>query len=306
MIKQRTMGLAVAICAFGIITTPAFAAFQSYKDGTRGSGEIVELTLEAGGGTVSCQASTESQGTAGWTIENEGKPVTKGPDIAISPEKFGECDAKSGELKEVKAEVKGCEVETKDPGEETRATGKLLTNCIVKVGPCEIIAPASENKELTGTYVYSSGEKEENLILQPSISGVTTTTKGTCPGIKSSKEGKMSGVTQLLQISPVARVEYTISVNKYFYTPSNNTGTATITRRGSLERPNGVDNEELPNLFDEYFILEEAAYNICRTTKLYSFLESCNFNLTYSKRGSDLIIVHGLTQYYSAIEVSGT
>jgi hypothetical protein len=306
MIKQRTMGLAVAICVFGVITTPAFAEFQSYKDETRGSGEIVELNLESGGGTVSCQAYSESKSAAGWTIENEGKPATKGPDLAISVEKWGECNAKSGELKEVKAEVKGCEVEAKDPGEETRATGKLLTTCTVKAGTCEIIAEPKENKELTGTYVYSSGEKEENLILRPSISGVTTTTKGTCPGIKPSKEGKMFGVTQLLQISPVIRVEYTISVNKYYYTPSNNTGTATITRRGSLERPNGVENEELPNLGKKYFILEESAFNVCRTTKLYNPGESCNFNVTYSEPGSDLIIVHGLTQYYSAIEVSGT
>jgi hypothetical protein len=195
-----TASVLVATAAL-LVASSASGDFSSFS-GKNTSGETndQDLALEAGGATFQCFNEGLTSSPTQWLIENEKKPATTGPDLVLKVKSWGLCDALATELKS-EASVSTCELELKQPKEETSISAGLLSLCLIKAETqkkeiCEVKLEASLNKELKSTLLAFEGEENENLQLQYELSNVTAGVNKACEnvGIKPVKEkSKLTG-----------------------------------------------------------------------------------------------------------------
>jgi hypothetical protein len=294
--------IAVLAGALFVAATPAYAEFESPSGKTTGAGENVELNLEAGGGTITCQAFFEGASAAGWTIESEGKAATKGTELLLDIKKWGECKAKSSEIKELEATLSECELKIKAPGEETVASGEVVKTCIAKILFCEIKVEAGSEKNtgLKEIPVADSGEENENLIVQPAITNIKTIASG-CPGVKSSSEGKLKGIAEIKGARSKPTPDLRMSLTRVYFNINNvneRNGMVTVSNKGLMQKPTTWSIfESPPGTFESATIGETA----CKT-KLYAQFEKCSFATEVkAARGFQAWTVHGNGRVSSAL-----
>jgi hypothetical protein len=227
-----SLGLAVVVGALLLFAAPAFAEFEGIKTST-GTGEMYETILEAGGGTVTCQAYEESTSAAKWAIKNGKTEAEKGSNLLINIEKWGKCEAKSKELKGVPATLSECGLELVQTGTQNKVPVNIVKKCTVKAGTCEIGIAAGN--ELTKAFMADAEVENKNLLVEPEISNVVTTTSGVCAGVTGSKEGKLSGVAELKLVHLVLPV-FEITVTRQRYDANNRIGTLTIKNRTNAQQ----------------------------------------------------------------------
>ncbi len=269
--------IAVAMVVGGVMAAAAFGGFESPKKESTGKGESYGLGLEAGGATVLCGSGTTK---LAWTIEQAGKATTKGADLLVAIEKQGECIAESGELASTKATVSECKLESQEPNAEEAISGRITNNCIVTAGTCEIKLEGKENEHLEHLKLNAGGVENENVFLEPLISDVTTTTKGTCPGIKGTKEGRLFGDTEADSVRAAPHPEFTITVTPRRFTAGKENGTVKVTYTGAGEqRPSAWRRTlELPGIFAAISPVEE---ELCEA-KTYATGEKCEFKIEWN------------------------
>jgi len=304
MNMARTIIGAVVISALAFSATPAFAEFKSVTEETKGKGEVVELTLEAGGATVTCEALEELASAATWTILKEGTASTKGPDLQFSIGKWGKCTFHSLEVESASAEITACDLEMIEPGEEEKVKGKIAgTTCTIKALSCELKLEPLENESLTSLRLMASGENDGNMVVEPTVTNLTTTTKGVCPGVSSSKEGKLKGLVEATQVQPGDIPEFAIWASRLFLRETNNTATVTIARRfGGPSR--FVNFTEVTPIS---FTRQEPASNEC-VTLIYTSPELCSYNVTYNALlgvGAYSLQILGLNGVWSDVVIRG-
>lgn len=243
MKATTSLGLTIIVGALLLYAAPAFAEFEGSKSG--GSGEVTDATLEAGGGTVTCQAFEEGSSKAKWVIKNGTTEAEKGADLLVKVEKWGKCTAESSGIKS-EANFSECEMELV----QTSTSGKVLVNlpksCTIKASLCEIFI--EPGKELKMALAADSGSENKNLLDLPEVSGVTTVTKGLCPGIKSGKEGKLLGMAEM-KLVHYAMPVFEVAVLRQLYNGLNTTGVLkilnttnaqqTVAEVSEIERPTG-------------------------------------------------------------------
>jgi hypothetical protein len=75
----------------------------------------------------------------------------------------------------------------------------------------------------------ANGTEQQNLALEPNIENLTTTTSGTCPGIKGTSEGKLTGLIALNKVkSTVLQPAFFIQAMPEKYDVIDEKGTVTI------------------------------------------------------------------------------
>jgi hypothetical protein len=293
------MGVVMAaIIGACMVASPAFAEFEGHKEASKGKGENIELRVEAGGAKVACKAFGEASSSVAWTIESEGKASAKGPSLVSDIEKWGECTAESSELKETKAELSSCELELKQAKSESEVLGKLDSTCVIHAGECEIKAEAKENESLKYANLYFSGPESETLLAEPHIGNLATTTKGTCPGIKATKEGKWSGFTELKQVRPGGpQPEFVVTATRLRYDAANREGIIKVTNRGAAaQRPLSWTRAMRPGGSFTVNAAQEAACEV----KVYAVNESCEFAVKWELAGSGFWTIYGPGNFISS------
>lgn len=229
MTKAHTLlaGLAVAVGAFLVAAVPAYAEFTSGTKGlAQGTGEVVQLQIEVGGGTITCFG-LESASKLKWTIENEsGSMVEKGPRLIYKIEKWGECTASGKEVKEAPTTIGECELEAKDSGEQTKGEVSVLSTCTATISEpkCEVKIPSGSNKSFKEITLGSAGAASENLVLPPTLTGVTTEVSSGCSavGIKASKVGKVSAFVEAFHVKPPRSPTMTLTGQRLYNMASPN------------------------------------------------------------------------------------
>lgn len=150
------------------------------------------VVLEGGGGTVEC-GSAEDTGTILSGIG--GTQTLDGPVLQLKVSKWNECKAKSAEFKEIVPKVKACTLDLIAAGND-KARGSVVTECTAEATvlslTCTIHLPVEKSSEkvnfgLEKNALENSGS---GLLIKAENSGLTTTTSGTCLGVKGTKEGK--------------------------------------------------------------------------------------------------------------------
>jgi hypothetical protein len=203
MIKARLLiGFVVTAAALVASAAPAYAGFESKNTGSdKGTGEILEVTFEAGGGKVTCQAYTEGASKAEWTVEESGKAQEKGSSLRIDVSKWGECTTSTIVKGSVK--VSECGLEIEEIGEQTKLTGKLVKECILEAPlGCTIKMGTSANKALKTIDAGHIEESSNNTLIAPEVSNLVTEANSTCEsvGIKKSETGKVSGFGEAFSV----------------------------------------------------------------------------------------------------------
>lgn len=129
MTKIITMAGVIAATAALIVASSASGDFSSFGGkNTSGETKDQDLALEAGGATFQCFNEGLTSSPTQWLIENEKKPATSGPDLVLKVKSWGLCDALATELKS-EASASTCELELKQPKEETSILAGLLSLC---------------------------------------------------------------------------------------------------------------------------------------------------------------------------------
>jgi hypothetical protein len=179
------IGLAVLIAAFTAFVTPGFAEFESGETGDTGKGEVFIATLTEGPTTITCEAEANAS-KVGWTVEKEGKEAKKAGGLRVKFEKWGTCTYVAAGGQEGTAELKGCEVETEEGGEEAKEPVKLVACTTVLSGECEIKLPEQkrENIEIRG-----GGEADENTEFNLNSTSINAEVSKACAsfGVQASK-----------------------------------------------------------------------------------------------------------------------
>jgi hypothetical protein len=196
MIKARLLiGSVVTAAALLASAVPAFAGFESKNgESDKGTGEVLEVTFEAGGGTVTCKAYTEGASKAEWTVEEAGKAQAKGPDLQIDISKWGECASSKPVTGSVK--ISECTLEIEQIEEQTKLIGKLVKECTIEAPlGCTIKLGTSTNKALKTVNAGHIEATSKNTLIAPEISNLVTEVNSTCEslGIHKSETGKISG-----------------------------------------------------------------------------------------------------------------
>jgi hypothetical protein len=191
------IGIIVLAASQFVVAAPAFAEFESKNGGSsQGKGEVFEVAFEASGAKVLCQAFEPSNlGKVEWTVEKEGKPSTKGPDLQIKVNSWGACEA----AKPINGSVKisKCEFEIEQPGEQEGLSGKVVKGCTIEAKEgCVIKLEAKNNTQLKAFEVGEEGNAAENTVIGPEVGNLTTEVKS-CTGIEATKQGKMTGLGEL-------------------------------------------------------------------------------------------------------------
>lgn len=278
MIRVKlAVGFAIVGWALAFAVAPAFAEFTSKNKESKGSVEVAEATLEAGGATVVCHAFEESLSKGTWTIKKGGEASTDGPDVLLNIAKWGSCTGRSSEISETKAEISECELEVAEPGEEASVKAKLVTACLIKISSCEVKLEPKENEKLTSVSLDASGSEDENLFLDPEVTNVATTVKGSCPGIKAGEKGVLKGELEAYQVQPAVLGDFTLSTDRPFVFAGSSTAVITIKRREGFTGKIGGINKIQPGAFTE----EEPGWETC-IRETYSVGQSCKFNLLYN------------------------
>lgn len=279
--------LATASSALFLLIAP-IASAEFIANSSKGNGEVVEMTVEAGGGTVVCDALTESASKATWTIKTEGGAASdKGPRLGYAVSNWGKCDVSSGSLKEVEATMGACEQEVKSPGEQLKVTGTVLSACTVKVaGGCEITVASEGNKALKEVLLESAGAESENMIMQYALTGVTTKASG-CLGVESSSTGKVSGSVELLSVQPTPLRPTMTLGGTQVYTAGAPNGTITITNTGPTQQVLLWSLLETPGT---PFTLEPTELAACKK-KTFTNRETCPFKAMSNRAGTLTIAI---------------
>jgi|GEM_PF-5639173 len=187
---------------------PAYAEFESQVKGAdKGTGELFETTLEAGGATMTCTAEEPGNSKTTWTVKGTEKEQVKGPNLGIVITKLGTCTVKASGLKEEVATVSECEAEikqTKVQGKEQgKIPGKIVKLCTIKAASCEIKLEPKTNSALNVFEVSDSGDANENTLIIQAVTNIVTEVVGAkCEslGIKASKEGRLLGVGEFYSL----------------------------------------------------------------------------------------------------------
>jgi hypothetical protein len=280
----KAVSVTAATAALACLPTAmAFAAFEG-KEST-GKGNTLELTLEAGGGKVICQHSLATENVA-WTIEQtEGKAATKGPDLVADIQSWGTCTAESSEFAKTSATLSACEMELKQTGTELEVPARLLKTCTVKAATCEIKAEMKPNEKLKSVDLAAGGPVTERaLVAEQEINDLTTATSGTCPGIVSTKEGKLSGWAPLNKLKSTAlQPEIFIQALPDAYTMLTETGKVQVKNLSGVAQVPSVwlTNARPANAFSS------TGENTCKV-KNYAASgagSECEFTIEYKARG---------------------
>ncbi len=234
MVGRKTWAaLAIVIVASSVVAATALGEFESANKASTGSGRSIALGLLAGGAEVLCDQSSETAKSS-WTIEQSGKATTKASSLLARIENPGECTAESSELTSTTAKLSSCELEVKQPHTEVEVSGRLVNTCTITASACEIILEAKANESIRYTAAAPSGSENE-LLLVPEIGNIVTTTKGTCPGIKGAKEGKLTGVVELDSVK-TAWNQWQLTATVRFFKPGVTTGEITVTNGANNSR----------------------------------------------------------------------
>jgi hypothetical protein len=280
MIKAK---LAIALVAIGwalaLAAATASAEFTSQNKESKGSAEVAEMTLQAGGATVLCQALEESQSKGTWLLKKGSEATTLGPDLVLDVGKWGSCTGSSSEIKETKAEINACSLEVVEPAEETTVKGKLVTECTIKFASCELKLEPKENEKLTSVLLYADGTEDENVFADPEVDDIATTIKGTCTGIKESKEGKLKGELEAQQVQPAARGEFTLSSSRAFLFTGSVSADIRVRRRSGFTAKPKQQVRSLP--FPNPFSSQAPNWEECTKSMVYAVGGSCEFEVSY-------------------------
>ena len=146
--SKLAIGLVTLGLTFALGVAPSFAEFTTRNSKSQGNSEVVEVTLEAGGAKVVCEAYEEAVSKGTWLIEKSTKASTKGPGLLLKTSAWGTCTGSSSEIKSTKAEVGECPLEVSEPSEETAIEGKLTATCTAKLSSCELKMEPKTNEKL--------------------------------------------------------------------------------------------------------------------------------------------------------------
>ena len=206
MIKAKLLAVFPAIVAvLAFSAAPAFAEFRSNSNSTAGSAKTVPLVIEGGGATLECTSATGE-----WKIQSKGQlsehevgqkqiKQLKGPQQFIPLTTTG-CKAKTAEMKELKPTVSACTLHLQQQPGSLTANGAIVSECSIETKvlffTCKISTPAANeqtgvNFNLQKNALANSGN---NLIVTAEDEGITSEPKGTCPGVKATKEAKEKAV----------------------------------------------------------------------------------------------------------------
>ena len=204
-------------------------------------------------------------------------------------EKLGECSVTAAQLKQVKATLSpGCAFELKQAHQEKRLPLTITNACQFKISTptsnCDLSVEPKGNNERNSTSITS------NAILQPSLSGVSTTAGGSgckTDGIESSAEGQITGIWVIegVQVQPIA--EFIVGSTRLRFSPMLTKGIVTITDRGVPQSPRKWTQVESPAASFEPNGIEEAE---CKA-KSYGTNETCLFATVFKKAGWQLFEV---------------
>lgn len=203
MIRAKMVAIfAAMIAVLAVTASSASAEFQSGGSETHGAAKTGALVIEGGGATLEC---TSSEGE--WKIqtagkfkehEKEGKQVaaTKGPQLYITFSKFTGCKAKTSSMEGLTPTVKTCTLHLEQAAGATKAKGAIVNVCEIETKvlffTCKLSTP--EGNESTGVNFGLETNTLENsgsnLTVIAADTGITSEPKGTCPGVKATKEAK--------------------------------------------------------------------------------------------------------------------
>jgi hypothetical protein len=190
MIRVRMVAIfAAMIAVLAVSAAPAFARFVSTNGKATSPGKSTTIVLSGGGATLEC-ATAEGTGT----ILSEGKEALSGELLLIDIIKWNSCKASSGSFKELKPKIKICSLRLHQPLGSSTATGSVATECTIETTvlflTCTIhVTPEKESEKVNfGLEKNTLENSGSNLIINADDSGITTTTSGTCPGVKGGKE----------------------------------------------------------------------------------------------------------------------
>ncbi len=217
----------VVVCAIvvGMLLTcvsSASAQFKASEASHEGSSYAAAMTLKAGGGTIECEA-TETKAVGSSIVENTAKEhVEKGTDLVVQYKKWDACvtEASGIETKEGNTTGGECEMEVKQPNEETRSVVNVNSTCTFKIVVssgkiCEVKVEPEGNKERKEALFSDSGEKNEDLLLTLAMGSVTTKISGEAcktAHIEASSKGELTGSVEQAQVAAmVINPLYTLS-----------------------------------------------------------------------------------------------
>jgi hypothetical protein len=207
MIKAKLVAVFSAIVAvLAISAAPAFAEFESTT--THGSFKTGEVTLEGGGGTLTC---TSTSGE--WKIRTAGKieeqekagkqePTTKGPHLNLTINTWNGCNVTTKSGIKAKPTVGACTLQLEQAPGVLKAKGGVVSSCKVETKvffiTCTLTTPAAKesgnvNFGLESNLLENSGS---NLLVTAADTGITTTASSGCNagGVESTKEAKQKGL----------------------------------------------------------------------------------------------------------------
>ena len=169
------------------------------------SGEFVDE-----GASVKCP---EKEIEATWTIqskgvinehETEGKQaqVKEGPNLNIDVIKWGSHCTATIAAEKFEAKIKPCELQARLFSGRLKATGGVVTTCVIEANPCKITVPGGSEttpESNTGTNVgleeISLENKKENLLFKVTTKGITAEiAKGTLCPLKTNKTSELKGI----------------------------------------------------------------------------------------------------------------
>lgn len=291
MIKARmALGLVMALGALLVSAAPALAEFESLNTAGQGKGNVVEVKLTGGGGTVECTNTEEATGRIGWTVKSEGKEAKKGSALQVKVEGLSSCLAKSETIKEAPATLGQCEMETKQPKSETETLDTFIKECVVKVKVLEVtceIKITTANKELSKVNLYDSGKENEELIVGPDVKGITDEVNKACEtaGVKGGGGNVMQAYASLGGVRSTARGEMVIGASPRLFGTINTPATVTVINTGSTQKPSvWLRNISPPGSFTQNRTQEEN----CEFKLVYTMNEACNFGVEYKGVGGHL------------------
>ena len=204
------VGLVSVFATLAVSVTPAFAIFEArgqWKGHVKviASGEFVDE-----GATVKCP---EKEIEATWSVQSKGVinehekagkqvQVKKGPHLNIKISNWGKaCVAVIGGNK-LEAKITPCELQLRQVEGSFKATGGVVTTCVITAGPCKITVPegkekSAESNEGTNVGLAETGleNKGENLFTKVTTKGVTAEiAKGTLCTLKTNSTSELKGL----------------------------------------------------------------------------------------------------------------
>lgn len=284
MTKAMTTAGVIAVTATLLVTASASGEFSSSGGkSTTGETKDQDIALEAGGATFQCFNEGSTSSPTQWLIEHEKKPGTSGPDLVLKVKSWGLCDALATELKS-EASASSCELELKQPKEETSVSASLLSLCLFKAETqkketCEVKLEAGSNKELKSTLLAFEGEENENLELEYELLNVTASVNKACEnvGIKPGKEkSKLTGFATEQGVKPAEpQPTFRVSYLGHPFVPSMGETRSFIVSNFGAAGATPTSLTVVPFANNVWGITNEAA---CRTL-MYGASQACDITV---------------------------